>query len=327
MLRTLLLSAAALTIAVPAWAQSDASTDTQLVSAVPPGTPELSPDLRMSRVKDLVGLPVVNPEGETLGEIEAIQTAGESFEAILSHGGLLGLGDSDVVIPITDLTLSEDRASFILAMTEDELAALPEIDDDAIDPLIGEVTLGDLLPTQNMGRNSHMNIDTTGNGGGGGERASSEDGGESAQGRADAPAAGLSDSASSLSGGTEAPEQESASSDGASDQGEDDQSASEESSDGQSATEESADGEATTEESADGQTTTDENADGLTATEENADGQTATEEAPAEEGAQSEDGSDPSAEELSESVPDTPQEEEPGNQTSSGESVPETKDN
>ena len=80
-------------------------------------------------VGELDGAAVYDSTGERIGELDDILMGadGSSMAASLDVGGFLGIGEKDVVVPVTDLTPSDD--GFTVGMTKDELEAMPEFED------------------------------------------------------------------------------------------------------------------------------------------------------------------------------------------------------
>ncbi len=81
----------------------------------------------------LEGNAVVNGHGEDLGKIKEIMIdvpSGSVAYAVLSSGGLLGIGDKLFAIPWAALTLDADRKCFILDIDAERLEAAPGFDKD-----------------------------------------------------------------------------------------------------------------------------------------------------------------------------------------------------
>lgn len=81
----------------------------------------------------LQGDRVVNQEGEKLGDIEAIMLDvpnGRIAYAVLSFGGVLGMGDKLFAIPWDALTLDADAEQFILNVDKELLKDAPGFDKD-----------------------------------------------------------------------------------------------------------------------------------------------------------------------------------------------------
>jgi sporulation protein YlmC with PRC-barrel domain len=75
-----------------------------------------------------IGAPVKNLQGENLGSIKDLITGpkgGISF-AILSHGGVMGIGGKEVAVPFEVLSYKEDTKHFTLDVTKERLASAPE---------------------------------------------------------------------------------------------------------------------------------------------------------------------------------------------------------
>ncbi len=81
----------------------------------------------------LEGDDVVNGKGEDLGDIKEIMidvASGRVAYAVLSSGGLLGMGNKLFAIPWSALTLDADRKCFILDVDAERLKAAPGFDKD-----------------------------------------------------------------------------------------------------------------------------------------------------------------------------------------------------
>jgi len=81
----------------------------------------------------LEGDTVVNRQGETLGEIEHIMLdvpRGRVAYAVLSFGGILGIGDKLFAIPWSAFTLDAGNHNFILDVPEQRLKDAPGFDKD-----------------------------------------------------------------------------------------------------------------------------------------------------------------------------------------------------
>ncbi len=93
--------------------------------------------------KNVIGAKVVNKANESLGKIDdvLIETRnGYAVYGVLTHGGVLGIGDKLVAIPwnaLQVLPTSDGDATVVLDMTKDRLKAAPNFDKDQW-PLIGE---------------------------------------------------------------------------------------------------------------------------------------------------------------------------------------------
>ncbi len=81
----------------------------------------------------LQGDDVVNLQGDKLGSIEDIMLdvrSGRVAYAVLSFGGILGMGDKLFAIPWGALTLDADRKCFVLDVPKDRLQNAPGFDKD-----------------------------------------------------------------------------------------------------------------------------------------------------------------------------------------------------
>lgn len=110
------LAAAPLAI-MPAMAQTNTTT--------PQAT---APKASSMQVDRLVGKAVLNPEGDKIGDIEAVYVtpSGQIDTVIIGVGGFLGMGERDVAVKWSDLKVTDNGDKITAAMTKDSLKALPE---------------------------------------------------------------------------------------------------------------------------------------------------------------------------------------------------------
>lgn len=132
-----------------AWAQQQGTKSeekpevTQIPAGQTPEIPQSSTEYTAEKVKesasmtnqgkllyanDLIGMSVMNPEGEKIGEIEELvinPQEGRIKEVVVSFGGFLGIGSKSVVILWEEMKLSADRQNVLLAMGREELEQAP----------------------------------------------------------------------------------------------------------------------------------------------------------------------------------------------------------
>ena len=89
-------------------------------ASVPPGT------LYEMTAEQLTGKSVVDSQGDTIGEVEDLVTGGPDnrVHAVISVGGLLGVGGTEVAVPLDDLHLEGDRLAIF--ESKDQLKNRPE---------------------------------------------------------------------------------------------------------------------------------------------------------------------------------------------------------
>jgi len=96
------------------------------------GEPNFSgPGPQVMAADTLQGDSVINLQGEHLGEIQDIMIdvpTGRIAYAVLSFGGLLGIGDKLFAIPWSALTLDADRECFVLDLERERLKKAPGFD-------------------------------------------------------------------------------------------------------------------------------------------------------------------------------------------------------
>jgi sporulation protein YlmC with PRC-barrel domain len=78
---------------------------------------------------DLIGATVKNPEGESLGSIQELVLDPKDAKiknAVVSVGGLLGIGARSVAIPWQEVTPQSDGKAVVVAVGKEELQSAPE---------------------------------------------------------------------------------------------------------------------------------------------------------------------------------------------------------
>jgi sporulation protein YlmC with PRC-barrel domain len=91
------------------------------------------PGPRLMTASTLEGDKVVNRQDENLGKIDEIMldvVQGRIAYAVLSSGGLMGVGDKLFAIPWTSLTLDADRKCFVLDIEKSRLENAPGFNKD-----------------------------------------------------------------------------------------------------------------------------------------------------------------------------------------------------
>ena len=104
---------------------------------------------RVLSASTINGDPVVNADGEKLGQIEELMIDldnGRVAYAVLSFGGFLGIGDKLFAIPFEALDLDAENHRFVLDMPKEKLEQAPGFDKtrwpDFADPRFGQQVYG-----------------------------------------------------------------------------------------------------------------------------------------------------------------------------------------
>ncbi len=75
---------------------------------------------------ELKGKAVYDAAGKKLGSIdEVVPQSGQTREAVVEVGGILGIGAKKVLIPASDIARADD-GRLVVAMSEDQVEKLPE---------------------------------------------------------------------------------------------------------------------------------------------------------------------------------------------------------
>lgn len=100
--------------------KSDSSTD-----ATAPGQPT-----RFNKASKLIGMEVQNEQGQNLGDIKDIVInleKGTVSYAVLSSGGVLGVGEKLLAVPLSAFTRSADEKHLVLSATKDNISQAESI--------------------------------------------------------------------------------------------------------------------------------------------------------------------------------------------------------
>lgn len=98
----------------------------------PVGTTGAATQHAVVPVSNIIGMDVLNKQGEQLGRIDevAIGRDGAVSYAVIAHGGFLGVGDKYVAVPWDRLTVDAQRETAVIDVARDRLDAAKAFDRD-----------------------------------------------------------------------------------------------------------------------------------------------------------------------------------------------------
>ena len=80
---------------------------------------------------NIIGSTVKNLQGETLGTITDLTLSNDRVTfAVISHGGILGIGDKLIPVPMNALKIADDK-SVLLDISKEKLATAPNFEKNA----------------------------------------------------------------------------------------------------------------------------------------------------------------------------------------------------
>jgi sporulation protein YlmC with PRC-barrel domain len=94
-------------------------------------TTTMKPEPQVLSATTIIGDKVINPQGEHLGEIKELMIdldLGRVAYAVLSFGGVMGLGEKLFAVPFQALQLRPDRHEFVLNVDKEKLKKAPGFD-------------------------------------------------------------------------------------------------------------------------------------------------------------------------------------------------------
>jgi len=108
----------------------DLPTNPYLAEATRPlvAAPQLATTVNAVDTQKLIGLDIKNSSNDTIGEINGvlIDRGGEVKFVVVGVGGFLGIGERQVALPWSALTVTDNGAKAMANFTKDQLKALPE---------------------------------------------------------------------------------------------------------------------------------------------------------------------------------------------------------
>ena len=83
------------------------------------------------KASKLIGMKIQNQQGDNLGKIEdlALNSRGQVDFVIVSHGGVLGLGEKYAAVPFSAFSRKDDK-TMTLDMSKEKMAQAPNFDKD-----------------------------------------------------------------------------------------------------------------------------------------------------------------------------------------------------
>lgn len=86
---------------------------------------------RVTRASKIIGTPVKNPKGDNLGNVKELvidPRSGKVVYAVVSFGGVLGMGDKLFIIPWKALNWSRDKEYYLLDLDKTTFTSAPGFD-------------------------------------------------------------------------------------------------------------------------------------------------------------------------------------------------------
>ncbi|MDP2375800.1 PRC-barrel domain-containing protein [Reyranella sp.] len=123
MLKHIVLAAFITSGSVAAYAQAP-----QQAASPPAATTAMPAPAASADTRKLIGRNIQNAQNETIGEIKSIHvgTDGKIEAVMVGVGGFLGVGEREVRLAWTDLTVTNNGEKVTVNMTKDQLKAKPE---------------------------------------------------------------------------------------------------------------------------------------------------------------------------------------------------------
>lgn len=97
-----------------------------------PADPAPAASVTKQEAEQIIGANVIDPSGEVVGKVDdlVVGTDGTVTHAVVSVGGVLGIGATDVMVPFAEVQPTAEEGEVRVAMSEDQLKALPRYERD-----------------------------------------------------------------------------------------------------------------------------------------------------------------------------------------------------
>ncbi|MBY6201840.1 hypothetical protein KUV65_10735 [Maritalea mobilis] len=120
-------------------AEAEVTGDTEMAAAADMGQ-DIS-DFEGMTVGEVLGMSVEGANGDDVGEIDYIVQASGEYSAVIGIGGFLGLGEYTVELPLDAFSVQGDGTLILDGYTEEELEAMPEVDESELDGLDNDTVI------------------------------------------------------------------------------------------------------------------------------------------------------------------------------------------
>lgn len=118
----------------PATPLTPSEPSTMPAEPVTPAPVDPAPAASVSRqeAEQIIGANVVDPNGEVIGKVDDLVVAQDGMvtHAVVSVGGVLGIGATDVMVPYDQMQPTPQEGEVRVAMSEEQLKALPRYERD-----------------------------------------------------------------------------------------------------------------------------------------------------------------------------------------------------
>jgi len=85
------------------------------------------------KASSIIGSSVINPKGESLGDIKEVvidPRSGRVAYAVVSFGGFLSMGEKLFAIPFSSFEYNVDKSEYVLDIAKERLESAPGFDSD-----------------------------------------------------------------------------------------------------------------------------------------------------------------------------------------------------
>ncbi len=119
-------------------------------------------DLRSKHVKDLKGVEVQNQGGTKIGKVKELVASRQDnrLHAVISVGGVLGIGDTELAMPLDQLTWQQDKLIAPTTASKEQLKQQPGYNKTAYLELEGDKIIGELGGMAMQGSQMAKSFDT-----------------------------------------------------------------------------------------------------------------------------------------------------------------------